>query len=389
LLATSERRRTLVADADAEARVAQDLGRLAAALDGELDTALVALVLIGTHARAEASVVMQHGEFASDSSYELLAILRSRSAVRHERLERLAISWSERLDARVQLHGCTRKEILGARPSLSWLEIGAGKYEILTGPAAALSALHPVHPKDLPSETAARLTRDAAVGLALSNLDALGRDRHGPRHAHHAVLLCGDALLLHASHFALDLRQRAAELARIATAHDQVQLSAAYDDAVRFQERPDLWRPTPDFARWYQQIRQCVQRLHLHLEASRVGSATDPLGYALFAGKLWPNTRFLSALSLRAALRSACAGNAARTSHAGDPEERSTRCAVLLGYAYERPEARRLAARLLGMDLGSTRTPNDVELLVRFRKLAEQVRAADSDPLSGARYGRD
>ncbi|HEX7416898.1 MAG TPA: hypothetical protein VF315_02495, partial [Steroidobacteraceae bacterium] len=86
-------------------------------------------------------------------------------------------------------------------------------------------------------------------------------------------------------------------------------------------------------------------------------------------------------------LRSARAGNPARGSHAGAPEERLTRCAALLGYAHERPEARNLAARLLG--IASTRTPSDVELLVRLRKLAEQVRAADPDPLSGARYGRD
>ncbi len=382
-----ERRRTLSGDADAEARVAQDLALLAAAIDGELGPELAALILIGTHARADASVAVVHEELTTVSSYELLAVLRTHSRKLSSALERLASAWSERLETRVCLHGYTLKDILSARPSLSWVEIAAGKYEVLTGPSSALAALYPVHPKDLPADAAARLLRDAALGLAFSNLDALGRQEHGPRRLYHAALLCGDSQLLQASHFVLDLRQRAVALGRLARTPEATQLAEVYEEAIAYQQRPDLHAPA-DYARLRDRLRPCLVHVHLQLEADRLGTPTEPLGYALFGGRLWPTTKLLRAHSLRTTLRAARRGDPPRDASAADPQERLARCAVLLGYAHDRPEARRLAADLLGLPRTGARAPDDLELLVRLHMLAERVSRDGSDPLAMARYGR-
>ena len=111
------------------------------------------------------------------------------------------------------------------------------------------------------------------------------------------------------------------------------------------------------------------------------------MSYALYRGRLWSQTRFLPFAALSAALRAAREGNASRIAYLGDARERLARAATLLAYARERPEAVRLAARLLGITDPGDAAPDASTLLVRLRRLAARVQRDAPQSLGGARYG--
>jgi hypothetical protein len=376
---------TLCRDRDAEARVSQDLARLAAAVDAELDRALSALFLVGSYARGEGSVVERSGELHADSCYELIAVVGSAKRNDHALFERIAATWSDRLGVDVHITARTLSELEHASAALTWVDVAAGKIELLIGDSAVLTRLRALHPKDVPAQAWAATLCDAAVSVAIWNIDPLGRQHRGARALHQATLACGDALLLSASCFAFDTDERCAELVRIEGHHDLPGLGAAYGRALEHQARPD--RASDAGASAAEHI-ATIARAHLHLEAKRLGTPRDALGYALFNERLWSDTPFFGMRALRATLRAARSGASAPL-RPGDARERLARAAVLLAYEPERPEARHLAARLLDLRHDARTTPGDVELFVRLRELRDQVqRTRLDDPLANARYGR-
>ncbi len=387
---------TLCGDRDAEARVTQDLARLSAAIDGELGRTLGALFLLGPYARGEGSVVERNGELQAQSCYELLAVVGSSERKASARFERIAATWSDRLGVDVHLCARTEGELQHPTPALTWMDVAGGHVEVLTGDQAVLGRIASVHPKELPPEAWGATLCDAAAAIATANLDDIGHEQRTPQALHEGVLACGDALLLSTACYAFRATERCAELETAEGVQGMPGLmsgfmrglAAAYTDALRYMARPDRWVPAVPLAQFRQERLALLGRVHLGLEARRVGAPTDPMSYALHPERLWSDTSYLALRALRASLRAARQGNT-RLARPGDARERLARCAVLLAYARDRLEARHLAARLLGLRHDDTSTPSDVELYVRLRELREEVRRDRlDDPLAGARYGR-
>ena len=112
--------------------------------------------------------------------YELLAIVHGRALDGGKRLPRLSAAWSSRLAVDVRLRGLTLRELRDVRPSLTWLDVVAGRAEVLAGPQRVLAPLRPPHPKDLPLEASAALLTDAATALAYAQLDGVTWEHTGP-----------------------------------------------------------------------------------------------------------------------------------------------------------------------------------------------------------------
>ncbi len=360
--------RTLCGDGDAEARIAGDLRRIGRALEDTLGGDLRALLLVGGYARHEGSAVERDGELGPYNDYDFIAVV-GRPGNIAARLREFSREWSARVGVDVDLWPLERNGLGSVPTTLFWLDIALGGVELVVGDSSVLNELRAIESRQVPLDEVGRLLANRAVGIALSNLEAIDRDLRRIRHGHKAVLACGDARLFAAGCYRPNLAARLQELERLApTPAIGIDLVAAYRDAVAFRVRPDLWRPkTGTVAAWYEDIRARVGRWHLAFECWRTGCPDDPERFARWTGRLYERLpdvrRGAAALS---AVRAHVQGVAPLLPYHGHVRERLARVAVALAYGDER--ARSVAARLLGAPASAA----DDELHRRLERLTER-----------------
>ena len=347
----SGRLRTLEQDAQAEARIGEDLRNISAAVSQRLGKALRALLLVGGYARGEGSVVERDGGLGAYNDYDLIAIVGGTPQRFHAPLRALSREWTPRVGVDVDLWPLPESDMPTVPATLFWLDVSLGGAEVLSGAPGCARQLRNLAPRQVPLEEAGRLLTNRAVGLALSNLEAVDRDLRRARHGHKMALAMGDALLLASDHYAPTLRQRLEALRALRGSPSiDADLVAAYEDATRFRARPDLWKP-PEHSldRWYAIQRRKLGRWHLAFDAWRVSSPVTAEQYVRFGGQLFPNLPDVPrGRAWLSSFRAAARGQASLLPYYGHVRERLGRIAVALAYGHEQPACRSVAARLLG-----------------------------------------
>lgn len=345
-------RATSVDDVRVQARIERDLGEIARAVELELGGALVAILLVGGYARGEGGLVERDGELGPYNDYDLVAVVRGEARAAAAALARVARAETAARGVEVDLWPLSEHDLGRVPRTLFWLDVGRGAARVVAGDAGVIERLARHAPREIPIEEVGRLLANRAVGLALTNLEAdPDRDLRRARHGHKAVLACGDARLLAAHRYPPTVAERLVELERLSAAPGVgAALVAAYGEAKRFRERPDLWRPAAEsLSAWYERTRDLVRDWHLGFEAWRVGAPRDPLAAARWSGRFFPELPDVrpggaAVSSLRAALRE----HLPLVPWVGHPRERLARVAIALAYAPADPGARSVAARLLG-----------------------------------------
>ncbi len=345
---------TLVGEPDAESVVAGHLSDIAGAVTRQLGAALEALLLVGGYARGEGSMIRRGGRWAPYNDYDLVAVVRDRATLHRVRrpLSALAHRLTEDVGVEVDLWPTTRRAVQSAPRTLFWLDASRSA-RVVAGDASLKDEIPQRRVRDVPLAEAGRLLANRAVGLALSNLEATDRDLRRLRHAHKAVLACGDVLLLAADRYPGSVAERATTLRELEGAPQiSTELVEWYEEAVAFRRRPDLFQTSGASDRWYAERRQRVGRWHLTFEQKRIGAPVDPAAYAIHPGRLYADADDLGAAG-PSAVRARLVGAAPLWPWAGHPRERLARAAAALAYGVDRSECRAAAGRLLDADAGS------------------------------------
>lgn len=361
---------TLCRDAGAEARIERDLRALSVALTSSIGTKIRALLLVGSYARGDGGATA-NGAY---NDFDLIAIVaRDDAAIRAE-LASFGAEWTARLGLHVDVWPFEERKLTAIPPTLFWLDVSLGGVRVLAGDHRVEEHLHAITPRDVPLSECGRLLANRAVGLAISNLEGpRASDESLARHAHKAALACGDVRLLAADRYASSLRSRLAELEQLQDAPDVgPSLVAAYREAVLYRSRPEAWSPPSGerVAAWYPEACASIAGWHFGFEAWRIGAPASPGEFARFRGRLYdelPDVR--AGGSLPAAIRATLKGKAPFRPYVGHPRERLARAAVAIAYGLKDPEARSVAALLLG----ARPQASDADLLQRLRALAEQA----------------
>lgn len=361
--------RTLLALPAAEAHIERDLHEIREAVEATLRDRLRALLLVGGYARGEGSVIGGPGGAGAYNDYDLVAVVRG-SGFRRSMLSGLAHTLTGKLGVEVELSALHERSLERLPRTLFWLDVSLGGFEILAGDKGIQGALRGLRPRDIPLEECGRLLANRAVGLALSNLESVDCDHRKARHAHKAVLACGDSLLLAADWYRPTLAGRL-EVVRSLSEAPAVGswFTAAYAEAVAFRRQPDAWQPPGgDLNAWYEDTCRQVGVRHLRFEVWRVGMPAIPREVASWRGRVYPQLPDVRRGGRAwSALRAAAAGDAALLPYLGHSRERLARVAVALAYDHRNPATRAVAARHLGL---GTREPSDSELHGSLLRLA-------------------
>jgi predicted nucleotidyltransferase len=364
---------TLCRDAEAEARIQRDLRAISVALTTAMGASLKTLLLVGSYARGDGGVTSR----GAYNDFDLVAVVPHDDAGLRADLLRFSDEWTARLGVHVEAWPFEARRLESIPPTLFWLDVSLGGVRVLAGDKSVDEHLHRIKARDVPLSECGRLLANRAVGLALSNLEGpRATDESLARHAHKAVLACGDARLLAADRYASSLRAKLAELERLESAPDIGQeLVTAYREAIQYRMSPETWSPPGGLrvAAWYAERRARIAAWHLRFEAFRMGlgEIASPADFARMRRRIYdelPDVR--PGGSLPAALRAALKGKAPLRPYVGHPRERLARAAVALAYGHEDPETRTEAAVLLGAPAASA---SDDELLRRIKMLAEQA----------------
>jgi predicted nucleotidyltransferase len=360
-------RATLCGDASAEARIHRDLLDLTHAIQALLGNELVATVLLGGYARGEGSIVEHEKQLGPYNDYDLVVVVRSNARAHHEGLRHVAESWSKRLGVEVDVWPVAADDLNPPPRILLWLDAALGGARVLAGDEHVLDAVRRLDVRDIPLGESGRLLANRAVGLALSNLEA-DHDLRRARHGHKMILALGDVYLLAANRYAGTLAARMKELDTLgASPAVGTELVSAYQDAIAFRARPDLWKPATSLDAWYEATRELARARHLSFEAFRVGSPATPLGYATFSKSVYPEPIGLrTGASIGASIRARIKVGVPLWPYAGHPRERLARVAMLLAYEPQETASREKAAALLGIGHNAT----DQELHERVRALS-------------------
>jgi hypothetical protein len=371
---TPHTRYTSCGEPAAEARVAQDLSRLATGIDSELGEEISGLILTGPFARAEGGIVYRDGEpFADAPGYELLAVFRSRHERHVERLDAMAATWSRLLRAPVAIGAFSAHELGQVAATRFWFHVGRGWVITLLGDPALCLAVPRLEPSQLRWQEPVLSQCEGLTALALATLTADGDQSTTTDRMHRAVIACVDALLLRRGRYADTLSARAAALDAV---HASALLRAAYRDAVRYCARPDAWLPeSGDLASFRHAARRALTDAVVHAEAERLGGARSVLGYVRSAEPLFRDPAALAPSRLQRALR-ALAVRSRRASWRSDPVERLLRASVALALAPGSPECRACAAEQLAVD-----GANDAD-----RALAAALRELAGRALTSSRF---
>jgi hypothetical protein len=339
-------RYALSGDLVAEARVIQDLARVATGIDSEIGDALRALVLVGPFARGEGGVVELDGEpHAADPGYELLALFTSRPERRQNSLTTMAATWTRLLNARVAIRAIAVRDLAHPPATRFWFHAGRRQLVTLVGDPTLVGAIPRYDASELRTDEPAHALCEGLVPLACATLDPRTGESTLVDRMHRAVLACGDAMLLRRGQYADSLRARAESVEGVCAG---AAFRAGYLDAIEFCARPDLWMPRGggDVQSWLASTRRWLLAWYLDSEAERIGTARDLISYVRYFAPLCSShgssersrmRKFLQALPVR------------RDEFAGWllPIERLLRASVALAFATYLPAARLQSARLL------------------------------------------
>jgi hypothetical protein len=369
-VAAGHARYTLWGGAAAEARVVQDLSRLATGIDSEVGDALRALVLAGPFARGEGSVAMHDGEpRAQDPGYQLLTVFKHNPERRQRALDMMAATWSRLLGARVAIHALGVRDLSRAPATCFWFHAGRRQLVTLAGDPRLVSSIPRTDAADLRSDEAAYVLCDSLSALALVTLgtqDARG-DVQAVAAMQRAVLACGDALLLIRGQYADTLRARAEALDNVC---NSAALRAGYRDAIEWTARPDMWQPEmSDVPTWLASARRWLAAAYLEAEAMHLGSARDLIGYLDHPAILYVD---------------GADGHASRSYwphllRRGSPDvarialpalDRLLRSSVALAFGAHLPACRQRAAALLRLPPMARSSATDTTLALSLRALA-------------------
>ncbi|MDH5676678.1 MAG: hypothetical protein OEZ06_31460 [Myxococcales bacterium] len=358
---------TLGRHSQAEARVGQDLARLATGVGGELGGGLRALLLVGPFARAEGGVLMRDGEPVAHPGYDLLAVIRRR-AERHARaMAALGATWSRLLHTRVRIAAVAPSDLRSAPPTRFYYHVGRLQALTLYGDPR-MAAL-------LPRYTSAKLRDDVwtlrlCEGLSCAALSFLERRPLPVQLAglQQAVLASAEARLLLERAYAPTFAQRQLSL-RTLQAPAAVQQS--YQEAQTFLATPDRWQPERGTAEeWLSATRRNVMQWVLELEQRRAGTPLSLVPYLETARNLLPADAILGRLQ-RAALRLPDRlGDSARLA-LRSPLERLLRASIAL--AAEPGGARVRAAAAHNLALEETTHPTDAALAAGLQAMWRRV----------------
>jgi hypothetical protein len=360
-------RYTLSGETQAEARVAQDLSRLATGIDSELGDDLRALLLAGPLARAEGGIVERAGEpYAADPGYELIALFR-RPERFVQRLRAMSAAYEHMLGARVAIAAFAPAELANVTATRFWYTAGRGWLIPLLGDPALALAIPRREPRELHWQEAARALCQGLLPLALHELRPQRADhmRATVDVIQRAVLGCGDGLLLRRGQYADTLAARAAALD---AAQASAALRAAYRSAIEWSSRPDRFGVAHDeLPALEESTRRTLAQALLAADAERLGSARDLLGLASLDESLFepPSPR---GGGMRRVLRALPHRSAPADWHE-QPLEILVRASMLLALSPQVPPHRRRAAELLGLRASAS----DSELATALRDLAHDA----------------
>lgn len=379
------RRYTHCGDPAAEARIRQDLARLAAGIDADLGERLEALLLVGAYARGEGSVVDRHGEASGYPGYRCILVTAPGAELPRRDVHQLEQSWSRRLHVAVHLAVRGAESLRRAPANLWWLDIARGNVEVLSGDPHTLQRLRALDVGNVPRTACGWLLCDTALGIALSRLAPETAEVDRLRQLHTAVIACGDARVLFSGRFGGTMRARRGQLEALSAAPE---LLVAYDDAIAFLTRPERWRPaTGTTAQWEAAIRDSICGWHLTFEGKRVGTPTTAERFARDR-----ETRFSAAPGggpislLRGAARRLLAP-APSFPYVSEAQEILPRAAVALAYGELRAGNRLIAARLLGIG-GPATGIDDGRIIEALLRLVPEVHEHHSGQLfPGTFYG--
>jgi predicted nucleotidyltransferase len=282
-------------DPIAERRVREDLDWITREARAALGSSLVALVLVGSYARGEGGVQSSPEGVRAFNDYDLVCVLEARAMLGAKPvLHALSERGEARCGVAVDLWPMTRAGIARAQASLFWLDVALGGARVLAGDASVLDPVRALTARDVSMDEAGRLLANRAAGLALSRLGGRWAEPLVvARHAHKAVLACGDALLLATRTYAPTLAARGEALERLCAGLAGYEaLPALYRDAIAFRKDPSRWAPFDGepVSKWNTRVRSLVSLWHLRFERWRVGAPTDPMAYAAWRAALYPQS---------------------------------------------------------------------------------------------------
>ena len=287
---------------DLAGRVREMTGRLIAALEpGEM----VALCLIGGYGRGEGGVEVVAGRERPHNNLDLLLLSRKTDpAALRARLAPLIRKEAARVGCGLDLGVVSYAALKRAPCRLMWFEARHG-HKILAGDPEALQrlgrfTLDRVQPREMRDLMANRGTLLVLNDLALES-DILDEEtrRMIVRHLIKAILGFGDALLYFHGRYHHMALERRARLSRLLVPPGFGQL---YEAAVEFRLRPDYARRAPrDVRRWQAEVRAILEKVHLEVEARRLGGDRAWSDYARRAYRSLPSEdRSLGILARRA-----------------------------------------------------------------------------------------
>ena len=377
-------RYTLCGLDSAEARIGQDLARVAAFTQAELGAAVRSLLLVGPYARGEGSVVQRNGEFEAAQGYQLLAVFRRSPEAADASLSSLSVTWTQKLEVDVDIRGVELKRLARVPRTLFWLHACSGDLRILWGDPDVPSLLPRIRPHELPKTQAAALLVDAALGLAISNLTPSEPEGTRLRRLNNAVLACGDALLLLSDTYDVRLPRRLSALDGDAAWPGAPELRADYGRALDFRARPDLWDvPGGQVEAFRRELLDRLGQAYFELENRRVNTPKRADAYACSTTRLFANPQRGLVAELGARLRSGTAGVSRMLPRLDHPLERLARAAMALAFGSAQPASRRAAARLLG-----TRSVADARLRAALIHLSTRARRERTEqPFTASHYG--
>lgn len=357
-------RYTLCGEALAEARVAQDLARLATGIDSELGDQLRGLLLVGPFARAEGGICERDAEpQAAPPGYQLLALVR-RPERFEAQLRAMSAAYRELLRSGVDIRGFATQELARVEATRFWFSAGRGCVLTLTGDPAFALAIPRREPRELRWQESALALAEGLSGLALANLER-GDEPKALLHAtQRAVLGCVDGLLLRRGQYADTLAARAEALT---ASHASASLRAAYRDAIAWSSRPDrFWPEHGDFEGWRAATRRALAHGLLAADAERLQGSRDLLGYARLPEPLFTDPSAQPGAAqrvLRALARSAQrAGGLA-------PTERLLRASAVLALGSHAPDHGKCARQLLGLPDSAS----DADVATALRRLSRDT----------------
>lgn len=363
---------TLCAQSAAEARVTQDLSRLATGIDSEVGDALRALVLTGPFARGEGGIVEIDGEpWAADPGYELLVLFKRNPERRARSLSMMAATWARLLRTKVAIRPFATRDLALVPATRFWFHAGSGQALTLVGDPALARTMPERSASALGPGEAAFALCDELVALALSMLDTSATWPARVERMQRAVLACGDALLLRRGQYAVTLHAR---LGALGAAQAGAALRAGYADALRWSARPDLWAPEGcDLPAWLDSTRRWLAASYLDLEAEHLGTERDLLGYIEHRRPLLLEPDRQSKLSKGLATIALSHQLPMLARWCAQPLELLLRCSVALAFAPRDPACRNVAAQLLRVPRASRGASSNAELADKLRELAAQA----------------